>query len=285
MKTTLSHLPENKQAELQAIGNVFEEHDEVQIAVLFGSYARGNWVEDEYEEDGIRYTYQSDFDILVITRTTKQAENHRLQKSIKQKLGLEIIGTPISLIYHSIDFVNRKLDKGQYFFTDIRKEGIELYSTGKYQLNAEKELSAEDRRLKAEEDFEYWFVSANGYLKHYSYALNDADLNIAAFNLHQATERYYSAILLVFNSYKPKSHDIERLGRMAANLDKRFFQVFPRATDEEDERFVKLQKAYIDARYTKDYSISKVELELLAASVNSLKELTEIVCTERIAEV
>lgn len=41
----------------------------------------------------------------------------------------------------------------------------------------------------------------------------------SAFYLHQATESFYSSMLLVFSNYKPKLHDIEKLGSMAENYD------------------------------------------------------------------
>ena len=37
----------------------------------------------------------------------------------------------------------------------------------------------------------------------------------AAFLLHQATERYYHAAILVFTGYKQRTHDIELLGVQA----------------------------------------------------------------------
>ena len=43
------------------------------MIILFGSYARGEWVEDIYTEGHITYEYISDFDILVLTRLKKTA--------------------------------------------------------------------------------------------------------------------------------------------------------------------------------------------------------------------
>jgi hypothetical protein len=43
-----------------------------------------------------------------------------------------------------------------------------------------------------------------------------------------------------------------------------------------------LQKAYVDARYKKDYTIEKNELEYLEQKVKLLKEMTERICTEKI---
>ena len=40
--------------------------------------------------------------------------------------------------------------------------------------------------------------------------------NNAAFQLHQATERFLNAMVLTFTRYKPKTRDIERLDRQGA---------------------------------------------------------------------
>jgi len=105
---------------------------------------------------------------------------------------------------------------------------------------------------------------------------------LPAFNLHQATERFYIAILLVFTGYKPKMHNLETLGKRAANMDGQFLQVFPRDTEEQDRLFKLLKHAYIDARYKKDYKITKSELEYLAERVKILQRLTKRICTGKI---
>ncbi|MCX4080016.1 nucleotidyltransferase domain-containing protein [Rickettsia rhipicephali] len=39
--------------------------DKIALIILYGSYARGDWVKDMYTEDHITYSYTSDFDFLV----------------------------------------------------------------------------------------------------------------------------------------------------------------------------------------------------------------------------
>src|SRR5262249_2875375 len=47
MKTTLDHLPELKRSQIQAIAALMQQAESpVEMVVLFGSYARGDWVED-----------------------------------------------------------------------------------------------------------------------------------------------------------------------------------------------------------------------------------------------
>jgi len=100
--------------------------------------------------------------------------------------------------------------------------------------------------------------------------------------LHEAVERFYSTTLLVFTGYKGKRHNIEKLGRQASGHDAAFLKVFPRATKEQDEMFKLLKKAYIDARYKKDYKITKKQLEYLAKRVKLLQRLTKKICTAKI---
>ena len=62
------------------------------------------------------------------------------------------------MIVHDIDFVNRRLSKAQYFFSDIKKEGICLYDSKQFQLKEAKELSNKERQKLAQEDFDYWMI-------------------------------------------------------------------------------------------------------------------------------
>ncbi len=68
----------------------------------------------------------------------------------------------------------------------------------------------------------------------------------------------------------------------------KFLKVFPQTTSHErratsDEiAFKLLKKAYIDARYKKDYKITKKQLEYLAARVKRLQRLTKRICDEKI---
>ena len=55
MKTSLAHLPKNKREELKEITSIITEFTEAEMVVLFGSYARGDWVEDTYAEGHITY--------------------------------------------------------------------------------------------------------------------------------------------------------------------------------------------------------------------------------------
>jgi len=48
MKTNLDILPKDKQEELHRVVEIIREEFKPEMIILFGSHARGNWVEDAY---------------------------------------------------------------------------------------------------------------------------------------------------------------------------------------------------------------------------------------------
>jgi hypothetical protein len=59
MKTTIDHLPDDQQQKLQAITAVFTSPDvaiPIDMLILFGSRARGDWVDDQETGYGVTTT-------------------------------------------------------------------------------------------------------------------------------------------------------------------------------------------------------------------------------------
>jgi uncharacterized protein len=283
MIKAMQHLPSKKQQELEKIVSIICQYPEVDMVILFGSYARGDWVE-EYEEDGTHFKYQSDFDLLIVASKSCSATR---QKTIEQAIfkvidDSSIIHTPVSILVHDIGFINSQLKKEQYFFSDIKKEGITLYDSGNFKLEESIELDNKQRYQLAKEDFEYWFPSAKEFFINFQNAFDRKSYNIAAFELHQVTERLYTCILLVFTHYKPNTHKLELLRKLANALDKRLIRIFPLNTLIEIYYFKLLCEAYVDARYDKNYTITSDELSWILKKVQELTHLTEILCQEKI---
>lgn len=260
--------------------------DTIAMIILFGSYARGDWVSDEYNDGHITYSYQSDLDIMVVLKKGKHIgyAEPRIEKRLEKELVLNLFSKKpwITLIFESIDYVNRQLEKGRYFYSDIKKEGVLLYDSGEFSLSEAKVLSLKQRRAIAKEDFEQWFESGTEFLIDTLNALQRNSLNRGAFYLHQATESFYSAIMLVFSGYKIKLHDIRKLGSLAGNYNSELWQVFPHSSVDERQAFKLLEKAYIEARYSKEYRISREQLTFLIERVQKLQNLTERICLEYI---
>jgi len=289
LKTSLDHLPEEKQEELRSITDTIVELVDPVMIILFGSYSRGNWVHDVYKENGTTYEYKSDYDILVVTERAQDMPPS-LGKQIRRRIKkAENLQTPPHIIFHDIAFLNKELLEGHYFFIDIIKEGTMLYNNGKHTLATPKQLTPQERAAKARLYFNEWFKDANIFLEDFEHNFKKGDRDQryyknAVFNLHQATERYFMAIQLVFTDYKPKTHDLEILNRQAGYADVRFKICFPNHTEEEKRLFTLLVKAYIDSRYKLGYTVDAADLTWLGSRVQKLKELTEAICLERIGK-
>ncbi|HBS88596.1 MAG: hypothetical protein A2W91_18320 [Bacteroidetes bacterium GWF2_38_335] len=284
MKTTIEHLPVKNRNEINGIVSVLRSKLPAQMIILFGSYARGEQVNDKYVEDGITYEYQSDYDILVVMDSESHAVAKEAEKRWWHKLKTVVDDTtPLSIIFHGIEFLNAEIEQGNYFFTDILKEGVLLYDSGKHKLSSPLPLNEKQRKDKARMYFEKWFKNANMFFGDFEANLlkgaQDQDFyKLASFLLHQATERFYMTVLLVHTDYKPKIHDLDKLDKMVCKLDSRFKTVFPRTTVEEKRLFDLLKRAYIDSRYKLDYEIKKEELEWLGERVGVLREMVEGQC-------
>jgi len=288
-----SNLPAKSQEHETRIKEISEiivnaAKDKIAFVILFGSFARGTWIRDRYVESGITYEYASDYDFLVITKTGKQANGssafdleRKIKKEIREVGYLDSVHKT-HIIIEPIDRVNDELEKSQYFFSDIKNEGILLYDSGEFELSKPKELNADERKKIAEEDYKYWMNSANDFLKGANFYAGEESLGKAAFSLHQATESLYNCALLTLTSYKPKSHNLEELNQLCATQSNDFLTVFPLATPEQKDCFKLLQKAYIDARYNKHYTINKEQLDYLISRVEKLKNLVQTICKSNV---
>eukprot|EP01099_Mayorella_cantabrigiensis_P007405 TRINITY_DN6568_c0_g1_i1.p1 TRINITY_DN6568_c0_g1~~TRINITY_DN6568_c0_g1_i1.p1 ORF type:complete len:297 (-),score=-10.31 TRINITY_DN6568_c0_g1_i1:483-1373(-) len=291
-------LPENSLVIKDRLDAIVQEilavaRDQISMIILFGSYAKGTWVRDWYVERHITYSYESDLDILVVTKSPKYrgpkgaSFESDLTKRLERKgLRGKSFGAPwVTFVVEPIKYLNQQLEKSQYFFSDIKKEGILLYDSGEFTLAEPKDLNLEERKQIAKDDFDVWFGSGTEFLLGVDFYTKQDLLNKAAFLLHQATESFYSAILLVFTGYKPRLHDIEKLGSLASNYSDELLKIFPRDTKEQEEKFVLLKSAYTEARYNKNYKITEEQLLYLIKRIEKLKSITEEICTNRINEI
>jgi predicted nucleotidyltransferase/HEPN domain-containing protein len=294
MRTDPDHLPERQQRELERIRDILLEEFDKAIAratqphkrngkvyriVLFGSYARDDWVDEP--ENG----YQSDFDLLVVVSHEDLTDIAEYWYLAEDRIARDpAIDRPVNLIVHSLDEVNRSLVRGEYFWVDIARDGIALYELPCHPLATPKPLTPADAHRMAQEYFEHWFESAGRYLATGVSHTQKGWTNEAAFELHQATERLYICYLLVRTMYFPRSHNIKFLRSLAEDKEPRLIEAWPRETKKDRARFERLKRAYVEARYSAGYSITTEDLDALAASVLRLRDIVEQVCRERLAE-
>ncbi len=283
MKKTLNHLPEVKRKEIKDIVSTIRENcNDVEMIILFGSYARGDFKVKDDLSPNRKSGHVSDYDILVVTRYKETVDKSSLWDELSKKCNKLKLSAHTRLIAHDIQELNIKLAEGQYFFSDIKKEGCILFNSDIFQLADRRELTTEDKQRIAKDHFDHWFDRATGFFSGYRFHFDKQEYALAAFNLHQAAESCYKSVLLVLTNYNPNEHYLKILGYMAEEEEKVFKDIFPYRTDDEIDRFNSLEYAYIGGRYDPKYRISKEDLEMLAISVKKLLKLTENVCKQKI---
>lgn len=277
MQTSLEFLPRNKQAELNKVIEIIIKHIKVEMIILFGSYARSTWVEQgQLGKEQRWYQRYSDYDVLAVTDTSRRAAAVATWEKIEREIDYcSDIQTWVNIIVHDIHDVNQQLEQGQYFFSDIEKEGILIYHSGRFQLASKRQLTADEMQSRAKQYFDQWFSSAEAYYLQHVHAMEIDHYAIAIFDLHQAAERAYIAVLLVFTAYKPRFHSLEKLARRVAAIDKRLYAVFPRRNKQQRFMFNLLKKSYIDARYKMSYRVSRRQLDYFSKCVRELHDLVK----------
>ena len=290
MRTDLDHLPTAKRLELAFVTTTLLEAFEsrrgwdgkgkVLKIILYGSYARGDWVDDR------KSGYRSDYDLLVIVDDEERTDYITYWESAEDKLIEALakgqLSAEVNFIVHSLADVNEQLSRGRYFFADILAEGILLHDMPGHDFIAPQPLKAEVARQEAQEHFSEWFGTAGRYFVNAKDNIARGWNKEAAFLLHQATERYYHCLLLTLTLYAPHTHKLNWLRSQAEDLDPRLITVWPRTNRRDRARFEKLRRAYIEARYSRHYQISTEELEWLAERIERLCDLIAQICRERL---
>lgn len=292
MRVDVDHLPPIQQGELdrvkqtlmsefaEAIAHAnqpWKKNGRILKIILFGSYARTDWVDEP--ENG----YQSDFDLLVIVSHPDLTDVADYWYVAEDKILRDTaIARPVNIIVHTLDEVNQALSRGEYFWTDIARDGIVLYELPGNALAAPKPLTAADAYEMASAYFQDWLEKTNDAIEISDFCISNGKRKDAAFNLHQATERAYICFLLVRTLYFPRSHNIKFLRSLAEDSEPRLIEAWPRATRIDRRRFELLKRAYVEARYSASYEIGNDDLDALSRSVQSLRDIVETVSRERL---
>lgn len=296
MKISLDHLPAAKRKELDFVVQTLREgfaqalsrrtmpryrNGKILKIILFGSYARGDWVEDP------KGRYFSDYDILVVVNHDDLADLEEFwsepdQTFLREYASGERLRTQPNFIVHSLDDVNEQLRLGRYFFTDILRDGITLFEEGGFPFVVPQALSPLDAYEQTKAYASKWLGDAAGLLDTAQLVRPRGRLNEAAFHLHQAAEKAYHGLILALTLYSAKTHRLNLLRDRAEAMDERLIGVWPRTNKFERQGFDLIRRAYVEARYSAHYEISDEHLDWLEERVAGLQAVVEVIALERI---
>lgn len=301
MRSDIENLHSSKQRELEHVVRVLFEEFEAAHAlgtqkwkkqgrifkiVLYGSYARGDWVDDPIGG------YKSDYDILVVVNDDRltdfefwSAADDRLMRDLTIHKSLS---APVNFIVHTLTDLNNRLERGEPFFVDISEQGVALYEADGFPLAGPRKLPHDDAKAEAQKHYERWHSTAMRSIKTYELQRAEGDDEFwrkkAAFELHQAAEQLYHCTLLVLTLYSPKSHRLNFLRSHAEEVAPELIDAWPRADKFSRRCFELLREAYVNARYSPHYAITAEELDWIGERVAVLETLVRQVCERRLAD-
>ena len=290
MKTSLEHLPERHRHELQRIAQEIAENvPACEKIILFGSYARGGFVEyDERVEFGTHTTFQSDYDIMVILNSLKDVRRSKnILRDIERRLH-QITGfhsTPPSIVDEKMSWVNQRLKDAHYFYREIVEEGILLYDAGNIPFVKIGAPRGKYYQKLAQEfyDEKMHYVESFHKMMNMMYQENEKrSFRVASFLLHQMAEHLYTMVTLIYTLRRPKSHELEKYRGWTKSFIPELLTVFPETTAEEKHLFNLLCRAYIEGRYNPHFWVTKEELDAMISRVLRLRDIIVSTCTEKI---
>lgn len=291
MNISIAHLPEEVQEKLSRLVDcIRNEVPETQYIILYGSYARGDYVDyDQRIEYGLRTCYQSDFDIVVLTPKKKDAQNavYRHLRDANEKYARNFADPklpPVEFLAEYVEEFNKSIKTGRYFYTDIVKEGIVLYNSGKYKIEPVRELNYSEILEVSKTYYEEKYSIAETRLDVAKYLYGKQKFKDASFDLHQATENFLLAIILTASLYSKKTHNVIEMLQKTKLFTMEAVEIFHTDTAEGERLLKLLQSAYVQSRYNKDFVISKEDLEKLFDLIERLRVVTEKFCLEAIVE-
>lgn len=295
MRNDVDHLPVVQQEELARVQQIlldefsiaisratqpWKKNGKIQNVILFGSYSRSDWVDEPAKG------YQSDLDLLVIVSHKDLTDVAEYWYVAEDKIQRDAtIARPVNVIVHTLDEVNQGLTRGEYFWTDIARDGIALYELPGSALATPKPLTAADAYEMALKYYSDQSRSLDQWIELVEYSISrissdESWSKKAAFNLHQAAETAYTCFLLVRCHYVPRSHNLKFLRSLSEDKEPRLIDRWPRATKVDRRRFELAKRAYVEARYATSYAISIDDLEAITAAVHKLRDTVETVSRE-----
>jgi HEPN domain-containing protein len=278
MTTSLDHLPAERQQQLRAVAKIITTVIRPEKIILYGIFAPASPGPDFHILDQFP-SVAGNYEILVVTGKNDFRCDHSLQDLVESRCRFV---TPVTVLVHDIEYVNRQLSQGQYFFSLFLRNAVLLYDAGSTPLAEAAPPNLIRIRDTAKADYEKWWSRAAAFFKSALFNTQQREWWLAIFLLHQAAEQTYHAILLAFTGYKPCTHNLDKLRRYTSSFSIGLAMLFPRNTPDEDRLFKLLQQGYVDARYKEGYSITEEEVGLLTDRVGKLQSIAANICGNRL---
>ncbi|MCH5690522.1 HEPN domain-containing protein [Niabella sp. W65] len=202
--------------------------------------------------------------LLVLLPDLANKEPHQWQDQLEQHCGALL---PVTTLVLCTAGFTAWLRSGHPFALHVWRQAPVLYDADNMQIEIVPELVAP---VNSKEIIKEGLSKAREFLAGAELYRLRQQYKMAAFMLHQCVEQALQALLKAGTGYHTHTHNIERLLQLCCLVSPQLAGLFPHHTEAGKCLLHLLQKAYISARYTADYKVTDVELQILTGKMEML---------------
>ncbi|OOQ60377.1 HEPN domain-containing protein [Mucilaginibacter pedocola] len=210
--------------------------------------------------------------LLLLVSSGEALQEHEIANKIEDKLK------PMASVFifaHKLSGLKKALQSERRFFIDALTTKTIVYQAEDFEMPELPTLSAEQIKAKAQLDFNKFNVQAQDFLRGARYYKELKNYNLAAFNLNQAVESIFIALIRAVLGYKISVHNLSRMLRISMIFTNQIKEVLQLETIEGSKLFETLRSAYSHSRYVSSYEVDEKtveKLDELAVSVLSVAQ-------------
>ena len=216
---------------------------------------------------------------LMVTTHARQCQQHPMQDFISHRLP-EI---KVTVLSHSSEKVLQQLAESNRFFTRIFTSGLLLYTSGGYNTLSFQQFSNHAANFgEVQKYFTHHISLATGFLTSAHERFSNHDYKLTLFFLHQATEQTAIGLIRVWMGYRLNIHHLPRLLELCYYFSPKIPDIF--SSNEHDQLLLrKLNRAYISARYRKDFTVTAQQAQMLLLKTETFADLSDSLCQAKLA--
>lgn len=268
---TIYHsMSESFSAQQEKLVSLIQEIVQPEKIYLLGASLYRRRSESVFCQTAPSLQHVADFYLLVLINHPNNKTLPQLQDQIEQHCSSVM---PVTIILLQTAMFNDWLATGHLFALSVFQSAIPVFEADNLFLSPPGEYNPATEQNVQQKRFRDGLNKCQEFLVGAELFTLRKQYRLAAFMLHQGAEQALGTLIKIGTGYHCCTHNIERLTRYAGMVSYRIQDVFPRKTDKEKRLFTILQKAYIESRYSEDYTLSVTDLTELGERVRIMQDI------------
>lgn len=269
METNTFHLHDSHQRELQKMVEIINRIVKAEAIVCYAVISKSLMRRNCFLEQGLSLLQTNTYYLLaVIADDDVHEPEHSLEYQLENKCAA--IGDMVIAV-HKSGMVKKALTNRSRFFCRALQTGIMVYKGILDAYCVPNDLN-DPKHIRERQTFyrSKYGNAAKSFMAGAELYITSKDFTLALFMLHQVTESICMAAVRITMGYRMTTHNLNRHLRYVSCFDDKMAAILPNDTPEEKALFKTLNKAYSDARYLDDYTVSEVTCQTLTQQVKRL---------------